>query len=88
MKIDLSGTECTVHELLSNVLLDWVRCNNKTFQDLVIDIKTGVLGKDRIVACYEGPYGYYFETDWYEGGDLELLAVCPLDELGELKYKL
>ena len=87
MKIDLSDSDVSPYDYLSFALSEWAQKHNK-YGDLIVDIKTSVLGEDRIIALYDGLFGYDFETDWYEGGSLELLAVCPIDELGELKYKL
>ena len=87
MKINLSDKSISAYAHLSTALWVWSKWNNK-FGDLIVDIKTSVLGEDRIYASYNGLTGYDFDTDWYEGGTLELLAVCPIDELGELKYKL
>lgn len=87
MKVDLSNKKYSAYDHLSAELDVWAFKNNK-YGDLIVDIWTSILGADRICAVYGGMGVYDFTTDWYEGGELEILAICPVNELGELKYKL
>ena len=88
MKIDISDKRFNPYEYLSAKLYDWVLDNLDCLDTLIVDIRTSVLGDDRIIAEFDANCGYDFNTDWYEGGDLELLGITPLHEIGDAKYKL
>lgn len=87
MRIDISDERFSPYTHLSGALDEWAIRNN-CHEDLIVDIWTSVLGNDRVYASHNQFGGYTFDTDWYEGGELELLAVSALSELGELKHKL
>ena len=72
--------------LLSAFLDKWTSEHN-VYCDLIVDIQTGVLGKDRVLATRTEDGCYFFKDDWYEGGDVELLGITPIDEIEEPKYK-
>lgn len=86
MKIDISNKHYSPYTHLELELNRWAS-DHKVICDLIVDIRTGVLDEDRVVAV-RTEYGYDFNDDWYEGGDLELLGITPVDEIGEAKYKL
>ena len=88
MRIDISDERFSPYTHLSGALDEWAIRNNCRHEDLIVDIWTSVLGNDRVYASCNSLCGYDFDTDWYEGGELELLAVSTLSELGELKHKL
>lgn len=88
MKIDISDKRFNPYDHLSAKLYDWALDNLDCFDTLIVDIRTSVLGDDRIIAVFDGCCGYDFDSDWYEGGELELLGITPLCEIGEAKYKL
>lgn len=88
MKIDISDKRFNPYDHLSAKLYDWALENLDYFDTLIVDIRTSVLGDDRIIAEFDADCGYNFNTDWYEGGDVELLGITPLYEIGEAKYKL
>lgn len=67
------------YESLSFILTEWAIKNDK-YETLIVDIKTTVLGTDRIVATPNG-FDYDFDSDWYEGGDIELLGIMPISEI-------
>ncbi len=86
MKIKINECKDSPYVLLSAFLDRWAS-KHKVYCDLIVDIQTGVLGKDRVIAT-RTEYGcYFFEDDWYEGGDVELLGITPIDEIEEPKYK-
>lgn len=86
MKITLfKGT--SAYDSLAGVLKVWAN-NHKRYETLIVDIKTSILGEDRIVATTNSYGDFDFLDDWYEGGDLELLGITPIGEVGEPKYKL
>lgn len=87
MKIDLSDKRYSPYIHLSSALFNWCE-TNKIYDDLIVDIETTNLGLERIIAIYDGNVGFDFETDWYEGGELELLGITPVYEIGEPKYKM
>lgn len=69
----------SAYESLSTVLTEWANKHDK-YETLIVDIKTTVLGTDRIIAIPNG-YDYDFDSDWYEGGYVELLGVMPISEI-------
>lgn len=86
MKIKAKSNKGSTYGLLSAFLDRWTS-EHDVHCALIVDIQTGVLGKDRVLAT-RTEYGcYFFEDDWYEGGDVELLGITPIDEIDEPKYK-
>lgn len=69
----------SAYESLSTVLTEWANKHDK-YETLIVDIKTTVLGVDRIIAIPNG-YDYDFDSDWYEGGYVELLGIIPISEI-------
>lgn len=87
IKIDLSDKRYSAYTHLSAVLYEWC-LRNGINDDLIVDIETTNLGKDRVIAISDGSYGFDFSTGWYEGGDLELLGITPVGMTGDPKYKM
>lgn len=48
--------------------------------DRIVRVKTSVLGEDNVYLNVDSD-GYYWSTDWYEGGDVELLGFIDLDDV-------
>lgn len=69
----------SAYESLSTVLTEWAIKHDK-YETLIVDIKTTVLGLDRVIAIPNG-YDYDFDRDWYEGGYVELLGIIPISEI-------
>lgn len=67
------------YESLSIILTEWAS-KNDVYEALIVDIKTTVLGEDRIIAIPNG-FDYDFDSDWYEGGNIELLGIIPISEI-------
>lgn len=88
MKIDIRDQRFSPYIYLSDALHQWASKNGFYYEDLIVDIRTSNLGNSRIIAIYDGCFGYDYNTDWYEGGDLELLGITPVSEIGETKYKM
>ena len=50
MKIDISDKRFSPYDHLSAKLYDWASDNLDCFDTLIVDIRTSVLGDDRIIA--------------------------------------
>lgn len=87
MNIDIRDKRFSPYIHLSEALYQWAS-KNGVHEDLIADIRTSNLGDDRIIAIEDGLHGYDYNTDWYEGGDVELLGITPVSEIGEAKYKM
>ena len=86
MKIKTNKCMAFPYVILSAFLDRWTS-EHEVHCDLIVDIQIGDLGKRRVIAT-RTEYGcYFFEDDWYEGGDVELLGITPIDEIEEPKYK-
>lgn len=85
MKLDVAPM-FSAYASLSRFLEEWAY-EHEVFCDLIVDIGTGTLGEARVIAYASEYGGYEFNTDWYEGGELELLGITPVEEIGEPKYK-
>ncbi len=79
MKIPIKPGQ-SAYDALSDVLFNFAEMTG-LYETWIVDIKTTILGKDRIVADYNGSTGYDFLDDWYEGGELELLGVRPISQV-------
>ena len=80
-------SNASAYDALAGVLREWAFQHNR-YNTLIVDIRTTVLGADRIIADTNSYGGYDFLDDWYEGGELELLGITPIDEIDEPKYRL
>lgn len=69
----------SAYESLSTVLTEWAIEHDK-YETLIVDIKTSILGTDRIIAIPNG-FDYDFYSDWYEGGEIYLLGIMPISEV-------
>ena len=79
MKIPIKPDQ-SAYDALSDVLFNFAEITG-WYETFIVDIRTTVLGKDRIVADYNGTTGYDFPDDWYEGGELEILGVIPVSKI-------
>ena len=89
MKID-QGHDKDPYKELSDFLNSWILKMHFPYGVLIVDIRTSVLGEARIVASPyfgDGECQFSFNYDWYEGGDLEILGITPIDDF-EAKYDL
>lgn len=86
MKLDVAPM-FSAYVSLSRFLEEWAY-DHGVICALIVDIQTGVLGKDRIIVERTEYGGYESHDDWYEGGDLEVLGITPIDEIPEPLYKL
>ena len=63
-----------------------------TGETLVVRLKTGNLGVDTVLLMPTEFGTYEWDTDWYEGGDVDLIGYIPLNkisipEIVEIKFK-
>ena len=79
MKIPIKPNQ-SAYDALSDVLFNFAEITG-WYETFIVDIRTTVLGKDRIVADYDGATGYDYLDDWYEGGELELIGVRPISQV-------
>lgn len=78
----------SAYSALSFALSQWEETHRGVSETLIVDIETTILGKDRIIALYDGFGGYEFDSDWYEGGEIYLTGITPISEIGDMKYRL
>ena len=50
------------------------------YDTYLLHIRTGNIGEENIIFRY-GDFGEEYDTDWYEGGELELLGWIRLYDL-------
>lgn len=86
MKIDI-GPDGDPYKALSDFLYKWFcenvkKLNLECFQTLIVFIRTGTLGDDQVLAFVNHNVdGFEFDTDWYEGGDLEITGITPFYDI-------
>ena len=73
------GTFSDPYKTVSDYLVHYFYKNKITMEDVILDIETTVLGRDKEIAVLtpEGE-GFDFINDWYEGGDILLWGYTPL----------
>lgn len=93
MKIDITKYKgdpyVAVYETIREMTRD--KYGYEDMPDRLVRIKTSVLGEDNVLLTSD-PDNYYWSTDWYEGGDVELLGFINIDDipvptLEQLKWK-
>lgn len=75
MKIDTNGNPY-------NSVIEAIVKRTESFTDTyVVKLRTTVLGENIVLMIPNG-YGWYeFDTDWYEGGEIELLGYISLQDI-------
>lgn len=84
MKIDVENKNA--YEEVTKVIESW--CEDRGYySDFIVWIKTSLGGETKDYLSWEGfsegtyPGKFTFDHDWYEGGEVDLLGFCPLDEV-------
>lgn len=79
MKIDISKQN--PYDAVVDVIREITREDGfELMCDRIVRIRTSVLGESNELLLVEDGL-YYWETDWYEGGDVELLGVINVDDV-------
>lgn len=77
MKIDVS--EKHAYEAVADEVL---KQSGGAYTDYIIDLWTSNLGRDRVILSPAGNGNdFEFDTDWYEGGEVELIGWSFLDSV-------
>ena len=53
----------------------------------IVRIKTTILGESNELLLYDNNNEYYFDSDWYEGGEVELLWFVDIEDIDMEKTK-
>lgn len=79
MKIDISNcrTPYDAYDAVVEEIYKRIDC----LQNLVVRVKTTNFGEQTVLLYENSDYHYVFDTDWYEGGDVELLGFLPIPEV-------
>ena len=80
MKIDISNKNA--YDAVCDVIREMTRNADgyEVMTERIVRIRTTVLGEsNELLLCDE--FDYYWETDWYEGGEVELLGFIDLDDV-------
>lgn len=82
MRIESSGDPYkNLSDALYSIIIDKEDLCIETY---ILHIRTGVLGDDHVICkpCFDtGDVTWYFDTDWYEGGEIDFLGYCALSDL-------
>ena len=63
------------------VIDEIIRREGYTGEDYIVRLNGGYTGVQNVVMTGDGMGGYCFDTDWYEGGEVELLGYIKLDDV-------
>lgn len=80
MKIDISNNN--PYDAVCDVVRELTRSKEGHEQicDRIVRIRTTNLGESNELLLVED-YDYIWQTDWYEGGEVELLGFIDLDDV-------
>ena len=79
MKIDISNKnpyDAVIEVIREMTMIDGCECMNER----IVRIKTTVLGESNELLRIND-FDYYWENDWYEGGDVELIGFIDIDDV-------
>lgn len=78
MKIDISNGRSPYDAVIEEIYK-----RTDYLQNLVVRVKTTNLGEQTVLLYKDSDYyhHYMFDTDWYEGGDVELLGFLPIPDV-------
>ena len=79
MKIDWKGKNDSAYDIVGNILEKWCEYNNYYCDMMVLLGIDGV--EEKVIAECNIPGGWTWGWDWFEGGEIELLGLCPVDEV-------
>lgn len=93
MKIDITKYKGDPYVAVCETIREMTRdkYGYEDMPDRLVRIKTSVLGEDNVLLTSDSD-NCYWDTDWYEGGDVELLGFINIDDipvptLEQLKWK-
>ena len=69
------------------VIDEIIRREGYTGEDYIVRLNGEYTGVQNVVMAGDGEGGYCFDTDWYEGGDVELLGYIKLDDVKVMDLK-
>ena len=80
MKIDISKKE--PYAAVIDVIRELTKEDGlEVMADRIVRVKTTVLGESNELLLIDENMDYYWENDWYEGGEVELLGFVNVDEV-------
>ena len=79
MKIDWKEKNDNPYHMAENVIEKWCEYNNY-YCDMMVLLKIDGL-EEKVYLEYDFIGGWAWEWDWFEGGEIELLGFCPVDEV-------
>ena len=87
MKITWNENESNAYDAVGNIIETWARNNYCT--DFIVFLWTSSLGYKNELFLLEDSNSFEWKSDWYEGGDVELLGFIPINyvEVPRLKEK-
>lgn len=65
--------------MVSDIIEKWCEYNNY-YCDMMVLLKIDGVEWRAIAEC-DIPGGWTWDWDWFEGGEIELLGFCPVEEV-------
>lgn len=77
MKITWDDQKSDAYTAVGNIIEEWAKTNY--YGEFIVHLRTSNLGESNELFLFEKPGKYIWESDWYEGGEVELLGFIPVD---------
>ena len=79
MRIDWKEKDDNAYHVVEDVLDKWCEYNNY-YCDMMVLLKIDGVEWRAIAEC-DISGGWTWDWDWFEGGEIELLGFCPVEEV-------
>lgn len=81
MKVDISKK--SPYEAVIDLIREMTKENGYEYiSDRIVRIRTTTLGESNELLIFDGEdEDYYWQNDWYEGGEVELLGFIDVDNV-------
>lgn len=87
MKIIIDAKNNNPYNAIANIIEEDIIKRDKYFGTAIVKLWTSNLGFMNTILYYDGDAGnWYWQTDWYEGGDVALYGYVLLDDIDFEQY--
>lgn len=79
MKIDWYEKSDSPYNMVENIIENWCE-DNRYYSDMMVLLR--IDGREeKVYLEFDASGMRAWEYDWFEGGEIELLGFCPVDEV-------
>lgn len=78
MKIDWYEKSDSPYNMVERIVDNW--CEDNGYSDMIVLLRIDGQ-EEKVYLEYDASGILNWEYDWFEGGEVELLGICPVDKV-------